>query len=308
MINQCLIGKTSGFDRPSYPVLQMLWGIITSTNVDYVKLMWEEFIQAMQTFSWIRTHNIHQRFASSFHLAEEDHKLGNLKFIPKGKDDEAEKGGKKKPATAKQITPKPVKEKSSKPTLAPKPKVTQEKPSNPSPTKHPKRGEGEEYDVERAIQMSLESFQAQGQAHVGGVAIREPRHTPTTEDISTGPFAQPQDDTSMNIVRETPSPVDAETGADMDKVISEGDTEILNFGEEQGEDMDNQVNLEEKTAKLDEGQAGSDPGKTLESQPSPEQVLMEEDQAGPDFGQSHVALAGPNPEPMHDDFVATVYP
>ncbi|GJR82648.1 hypothetical protein Tco_0153433 [Tanacetum coccineum] len=35
---------------PRYPVLQMLWGIITSTNVDYVELMWEEFIQAVQTF------------------------------------------------------------------------------------------------------------------------------------------------------------------------------------------------------------------------------------------------------------------
>ncbi|GJW48411.1 hypothetical protein Tco_0080057 [Tanacetum coccineum] len=27
-----------------------LWGIITSTNVDYAKLMWEEFVQAIQTF------------------------------------------------------------------------------------------------------------------------------------------------------------------------------------------------------------------------------------------------------------------
>ncbi|GKB94106.1 hypothetical protein Tco_0980243 [Tanacetum coccineum] len=47
MINQCLTGKTSGHDRPRYPVLQMLWGIITSTNVDYVELMWEEFVQAI---------------------------------------------------------------------------------------------------------------------------------------------------------------------------------------------------------------------------------------------------------------------
>ncbi|GKF28032.1 hypothetical protein Tco_0094374, partial [Tanacetum coccineum] len=31
-----------------------------------------------------RTHNIHQRSTSPFHLAEEDHKLGNLKFVPKG--------------------------------------------------------------------------------------------------------------------------------------------------------------------------------------------------------------------------------
>ncbi|GKA48359.1 hypothetical protein Tco_0741317 [Tanacetum coccineum] len=50
MINQCLTSKTSGHDRPRYPVLQMLWGIITSTNVDYGKLMWEEFVQAIQTF------------------------------------------------------------------------------------------------------------------------------------------------------------------------------------------------------------------------------------------------------------------
>ncbi|GJR52072.1 hypothetical protein Tco_1402593 [Tanacetum coccineum] len=330
------------------------------------------------------THNIHQRSASPFHLAEEDHKLGNLKFIPKGEDDEvfgmkipkelitnnirnapyyntylemvakhdqktaAEEGGKKKlatkadkskkPATAKQLNPKPGKEKSSKPAPAQKSKVTQEKPLKPSTVMHPKRdestqpepkpepeyqGEGEEYDVERAIQMSLETFQAHSQAPVGGMAICEPvteailqlsvvegkgkaiatdeqaalslldlhkpmrrsstdqfilqRRTPATKDISTGPSAQPQDDTSANIVRETPSPTDAETGADTDKVISEG-------------------------------QAGSDPGKTLESRPPPEQVLIEEDQAGPHPGQSHVAIAGPNPEPMHDDFVATVYP
>ncbi|GJW26823.1 hypothetical protein Tco_0040634 [Tanacetum coccineum] len=180
MINQCLTGKTSGYDRPRFPVLQMLWGIITSTNVDYVELMWEEFVQAIQTFLTDkanlgsptkkgrkdkphiipycrftkliiyhlgRTHNIHQRSASSFHLAEEDLKLGNLKFVPKGEEDEvfgmpipielisnnirntpyynaymemvakhdqkiaAEKGEKKKPATAKQPKPKPAKEK-----------------------------------------------------------------------------------------------------------------------------------------------------------------------------------------------------
>ncbi|GKA32785.1 retrovirus-related pol polyprotein from transposon TNT 1-94 [Tanacetum coccineum] len=47
MINQCLTGKTSGHDRPRYPVLQMLWGIITSSNVDYAELMREEFLQTI---------------------------------------------------------------------------------------------------------------------------------------------------------------------------------------------------------------------------------------------------------------------
>ncbi|GKD40594.1 monodehydroascorbate reductase [Tanacetum coccineum] len=177
MINQCLTGKTSGYDRPRYLVLQMLWGIIISTNVDYAKLMWEEFVQAIQTFltdkanlgsptkkgrkdkAYVipycrfmkliichlgRTHNIHQRSASSFHLAKEDLRLGNLKFVPKGEEDEvfgmpipnelisnnirnapyynvylemvakhdrkieAEKEGKKKPTTVKQPKPKPA--------------------------------------------------------------------------------------------------------------------------------------------------------------------------------------------------------
>nr|GEV31633.1 hypothetical protein [Tanacetum cinerariifolium] len=109
MINQCLIGKTSGHDRPRYPVLQMLWGIITSSNVDYAELMWEEFVQAIPTFLTDkanlgsptkkgkkdkphvipyyrftkliichlgRIHNIHQRLASLFRLAKEDFRLG----------------------------------------------------------------------------------------------------------------------------------------------------------------------------------------------------------------------------------------
>ncbi|GJZ07623.1 hypothetical protein Tco_0541416 [Tanacetum coccineum] len=99
----------------------MLWGIITSTNVDYAELIWEEFVQAIQTFladkanmgsvtqkgkntkphvipycrftkliiCYLgRTHNIHQRSASLFHLAEEDHRHGNIKFVPKGEEDE----------------------------------------------------------------------------------------------------------------------------------------------------------------------------------------------------------------------------
>ncbi|GKB69774.1 hypothetical protein Tco_0931186 [Tanacetum coccineum] len=243
-----------------------------------------------------RIHNIHQRSASPFHLTEEDLRLGNLKFVSKGEDDEVfgmpipnelisnnirnvpyynaylemvakhdrkitiEQGGKKKPVTAKQPKPKPTKEKPSKLAPTSKPKVSKEKPLKPSTDKPPKpkpvkekstklvdepneelaqpepeaehQGDGEEYDFERAIQMSLESFHAVGHAHVGA-----------TEEASTGPYAQPQDDTSANIVRDSPSPVDAETGADTYKTNS-GD------------------------------QAGSDPGESLESRPQPEQDLL----------------------------------
>ncbi|GKF17154.1 hypothetical protein Tco_0062072, partial [Tanacetum coccineum] len=83
------------------------------------------------------------------------------------------------------------KEKPSKPSLAKHPKrgkvyklrkgknplqlINEDEPTQPEPEPEPKHhGEGDEYDVDRAIQMSLESFQAQSQAHVDGVAIREP--------------------------------------------------------------------------------------------------------------------------------------
>ncbi|GJR45783.1 hypothetical protein Tco_1313886 [Tanacetum coccineum] len=356
MINQCLTGKTYGFDRPLYPVLRMLWGIITSTNVDYAELMWEEFVQAIQTFltdkanlgSPIkkgrkdkphvipyyqftkliichlgRKHNLHQRSESLLHLAEEDLRLGNLKFVPKGEKDEvfgmpipnvlitdsirnapyyevylgmvakhdrniaAKKEGKKKlifkadpskkPATVKQLKPNPVKEKSSKPAPAPKPKVTQEKPAKPSPEKHPKRGKVQKIRKGKSsLQLIDEDEPSQPEPEHQGEA---------TKKASTRPSAQPQDDASANIVRDSPSPADAKTGADTDKTNSRGDTEILKIGEEQGEDVDNQVNLEEKTAELDQGQAGSDPSKTPESRPPPEQVFMDEDQARPYPGE-----------------------
>ncbi|GKD17970.1 hypothetical protein Tco_1207128 [Tanacetum coccineum] len=227
----------------------------------------------------------------------------------------AKKEGKKKSASTKQPKPKPAIEKSSKLAPAPKPKVTKEKPSKASTGKPPKpkpakekstkatplqtagKGKFEEFDMERAIQMSLESFQAQGHAHVGA-----------TEEASTGPSVQPQDDTSANIIRDSPSLADAETGDGSDKTNRGGDTEIFQINEELGEDVEKQVDLEEKTAELDQDQAGSDPGKTHESQPLPEHVLMYEDQARPDPGVRHMALARPHPEPTHDEFIATLYP
>ncbi|GKD09129.1 hypothetical protein Tco_1188814, partial [Tanacetum coccineum] len=47
MINQCLTGKTFGSDRPRHPVLQILWGVVLGTNIDYVELIWKEFIQSI---------------------------------------------------------------------------------------------------------------------------------------------------------------------------------------------------------------------------------------------------------------------
>ncbi|GJX35266.1 retrovirus-related pol polyprotein from transposon TNT 1-94 [Tanacetum coccineum] len=189
---------------------------------------------------------------------------------------------------------------STQPVPAKQPKPAKKKTSKPTPSK--KTLEDDEYNLQRGIQISLKSLQAL----IGGVVIREPnpgfiqklpevkgngkciRRNPVTQDASTRPSAQPQDDTSVNVVQDTLLPTDstndAETAADM-------------------EQSNKEIFIE-----FDEGQAGSDLSKTPESRPPPEHELLEKDQAGSDPGQSHVAQAGPNPKTMHEDFIATIYP
>nr|GEV11558.1 reverse transcriptase domain-containing protein [Tanacetum cinerariifolium] len=236
--------------------------------------------------------NIHQRSASSFHLAEEDFKLGNLKFVPKGEIDEvfrmpipdelisnniinasyynaylemvakhdqkvaAEKEGKKKTMSAKQPKSKQLSKKKSTKTTLPeqvgKGKIVEfRKAKSPfqlvdEPGEEPAyfepepelehQGKGDDDEMERAIQMSLKTFQAQR------------------------------------------------------------------------EDVGKQQNIKENTVELNQGQARPDPGRTLESLPLPEHEFMDEDQAGPDPGESRGALVGPDLEPTHDDFMADLYP
>ncbi|GJZ15168.1 retrovirus-related pol polyprotein from transposon TNT 1-94 [Tanacetum coccineum] len=280
--------------------------------------------------------------ASLFHLAEQDLRLGNLKFVSKGEADEvfgmpipnelisnniqnapyysaylemlakhdqkvaAEKEGKKKAASTKQPKPKP----------AGKDKVTKvrtvkstfqlvdepdEKPAHSEPEPEPKhQGEGEEFDLERVIHMKatrpLPVVEGKGKAIVTKeqaaqslLALHTPkristtkqfilqRRTPIAKETLTGPSAQPLDDTSANIVRDSPSPADAETCARSYKTSSGGDTKVFQITEELGEDVEQQENVEEKTVELDEDQARSDPGETHESQPLPEQAHMDED-------------------------------
>ncbi|GJX72906.1 retrovirus-related pol polyprotein from transposon TNT 1-94 [Tanacetum coccineum] len=283
---------------------------------NYAELIWEEFVQAIKTFFseavnlkvptkkpkphvipycqftkliicylGVR-HNIHKRPQSPLHITADDYSLNNLKFVPKGELDEVfgmpipkdlitdvihEEDGKKKKAPPAGKSKQPAHAKH--PAHAKQTKLVKEKTSKPSPSKKVRKGkvmkvrkgkrsghldkedeegqlapepqvEDDEYNLQRGIQMSLESFQAP----VGGVSIRE---------------------TASVITQKLPDVEGKGKGI--------ADTEILNVDEERGEDICNTVDLKERTVELDEGQAGSDPGKTPESQPSPE-----EDQAGSD--------------------------
>ncbi|GJY12278.1 hypothetical protein Tco_0381587 [Tanacetum coccineum] len=280
-------------------------------------------------------HNIYKRPQSPLHITADDYSLDNLKFFPKGKLDEVfglpipkdlitdEEGGKKKKALPASKSKHPTRAK--KPALAKQTKHVKEKTSKPYPSK--KIRKGKVMKVRKGKMSNHLVDEEDEEEPVSRVAIRKPvsgitqqlpvvkgkgkgiiPNEQATQSLLDLPSAQPQDDTSTNVVCDTPSLIDVETGADMEKSNSEMNTEVLYVEEEHGEEVSNMMDLEERTVELDEGQARLDPGKTTESRPLRECVLMEEDQAGLNPGQSHVVQAGPNLEPMHEDFIATIYP
>ncbi|GKD86049.1 hypothetical protein Tco_1357203, partial [Tanacetum coccineum] len=116
MINMCLTGKTAGYNRPRHLVLQILWGIIHHSNIDYAERIWEEFVQSIQTFltdrknlattargkkktahllipsvrftkliiHHLRTkHNIYPRTGSPLYYSHEESILNTLRFVRK---------------------------------------------------------------------------------------------------------------------------------------------------------------------------------------------------------------------------------
>ncbi|GJR97149.1 hypothetical protein Tco_0269323 [Tanacetum coccineum] len=117
IINLCLTGKTSGFERPRAPVLQILWGVVNRAHIDYAERMWEEFTQSIHSFVEDKKnlalhtqgkkkanpivipsirftkliihhlqskHKFHPRPGSPLHLPYEEYVLGYLKFSAKG--------------------------------------------------------------------------------------------------------------------------------------------------------------------------------------------------------------------------------
>ncbi|GJX13691.1 monodehydroascorbate reductase [Tanacetum coccineum] len=117
IINLCLIGKTSGFERPRAPVLQILLGVVNQAHIDYAERMWEEFTQSIHSFIEDKKnlalhtqgkkkanplvipsvrftkltihhlqskHKFHLRPDSPLHLPYEEYVLGYLKFSAKG--------------------------------------------------------------------------------------------------------------------------------------------------------------------------------------------------------------------------------
>ncbi|GJZ58439.1 retrovirus-related pol polyprotein from transposon TNT 1-94, partial [Tanacetum coccineum] len=296
LINQCLTSKISCSDKPRHPVLQMLWGIVTRTNVDHAKLLWEEFVQGIQMFF---SHKASQKIPNKkpiphiipygqftkliiYYLGSRyNTKDLSLQFILqemisyleisslslKGKIplklvyEEEEEEVQQEPETQGEDVDFDYE-------LAIKMSLDSFQAQS--------KGEGkcEDFEFERALKMCLDSFQAQSREPIGGVAIRE---------------------------------LISKTICKLPEVEGKG-TKVRKGDEEQGDEASTKVALEEKTTNIDEDQAGSEPGKTTDSRSPPEHENMDEDQDGSDPGKSHVTLAGPDLEHMDEDFYATVYP
>ncbi|GJT86088.1 hypothetical protein Tco_1067805 [Tanacetum coccineum] len=381
LINQCLIGKTSDIDKPRHPVLQMLWGIVTRTNVDHAEMLWED------------TSDVHKRPESPFHLPGDDFLLGNLKFISKGEKSKVfgmaipkqlitqaiyypkylkmvAENTKKTPQGSASVQPATQRATPKKPTTTTP--VKQTKPA-PPPTKKPSKRklpqkvrkgkpafqlvdeedeaqqesipqrEDDDPDLDLAKKLSLEAHQEKGEeegrAPVGGVTIRDPvsettsklhetvgkgkavvseeqvahslidmskkkrttdqfilaRRDQTPPDSQTGPSSQPEDDTSEKVIHESSSTSDSE------RTESETDTAAPKGDKDQGE-------VDSSTVTSGVSIPVSVPEKAHVALAGPDPEPMKEDQTGSDSGKLHVSLAGPNPEHMDDEFLATAYP
>ncbi|GKE50531.1 hypothetical protein Tco_1481789 [Tanacetum coccineum] len=108
IINQCISRKTTGLDRLRESRAQILWGMYNLKNVDYVALLWEDFMYQADNrdISPTRKENMpYPRFTKviinyfiskdktismrnriNLHTVRDDFLLGTLKFVSKTKD------------------------------------------------------------------------------------------------------------------------------------------------------------------------------------------------------------------------------
>nr|GEX27756.1 hypothetical protein [Tanacetum cinerariifolium] len=183
---------------------------------------------------------------------------------------------------------------------------------------HPKlpvievKGKGIATD-EQVAQSLLELHQRKGKSTRDQYIFQQ--RDPVTEEASTGPLTKPKDDTSANIVCDTPSPPDAKRGIKAEMSNSEGDTKILNVSEEKGKDIYNTMALDKRTVELDEGQAGSNPEEPCKSNVETEvesMVIIPIHQASstvPPFSTHVIDITQPKPvSPPNQEliFIATI--
>ncbi|GJV27105.1 retrovirus-related pol polyprotein from transposon TNT 1-94 [Tanacetum coccineum] len=269
--------KTAGFDRPRHPVLQMLWGIIHSSNIDYAERIWEEFVQSIQTFLTDRKNlakasrekkrirsSAYQSVRVPYYNGYLEHVAEYQRYLDKEHDKADDK------------TPKPTSSQPSKPTPTPT------EPSQKDQDKIVKYDEGvrveepayneEKANLQRALELSLKEQGERTQGPARPVVLRDP---------DSGRI-QPLPD------RRTPMPTEASghvesPSLDAELALTDSETE-----------SDNEV-PKINTGDQDEGQAGPNP---VPAGPNLEHMDLEATDAS----------TQQKPEQMDEEFTTTAYP
>ncbi|GJW63055.1 hypothetical protein Tco_0114939, partial [Tanacetum coccineum] len=283
MINMCLTGKTTRYDTPRHPVLQILWGIIHRSNINYDERIWEEFVQSIQTFLTNR-----KNLATA---ARGKKKTAHLLIPKRGK---AEEGGATESSYATKVT---------------KPKAAKETPDEPSPAKRSKGGLVEKRRKPKSPLKLVDKPSDEG------VPVEDPAHTDEEADLQRALELKVQGKGKEKVIDEQaahdlltlqtptkkshvdkfifqrcpPMPTEPTGHADLPSL----DTELaLTDSETESDEEVHVINPGEQ----DEGQAGPNPG------------IQDKGQAGSNPGDAVESQAQPSHVQMDEEFTTTAYP
>nr|GEW29391.1 histone deacetylase 14 [Tanacetum cinerariifolium] len=205
---------------PRHPIIQMLWGIVTGTSVDYAEFIWEEFVQ------------------SPLHIIADDYALGNLKFVPKGKLDEVFSMAIPKDLLTDVIRNAEYYQKYL--------EMATRKPRQPSAVT-------DEESVKKKTISPADKSKKPASRHSDDLGILSTTHRrssnsytclrfhlkpPVVKEKGTGIATDEKAALSLLDLHK-PKKKNAKTGADTEKSNSGADTEILDVAEEQGKDRRN---------------------------------------------------------------------
>ncbi|GKD96889.1 hypothetical protein Tco_1380786 [Tanacetum coccineum] len=341
LINQCLIGKTSGNDKPRHPE-EFTQGIETffshkaslkdpKKKVVPLLIPYGRFTK-MIIYYLGSTSNVHRRTESPRHLPRDDFLIGNLKFIPKGETYEVFGMAIPKPliteaiqqssyypkylemhAPPKKLTPvkptKPAPVRQIKPPSSKQPKSPKKKPSQITPSRKVHKGKPSLVDEE-------------DEAH----QVPEPQGEERAIKLSLDPSFLPQRQVPVrgvaireHVAEEIQRLPDVEGKGKDILTEEEAAHSLIDLSKKKNDTSEKVVPESSSTTDLERIESG-----TEATAPKVDKELGEvtsttvtsgvgisfstEDQAGSDPGKEHVALVGPNLEHMDEDFYATSYP
>ncbi|GJT87280.1 hypothetical protein Tco_1068997 [Tanacetum coccineum] len=329
IINLCLTGKTSGFERPRALVLQILWGVVNQAHIDYAERMWEEFTQSIYTFTEdkrkLAQHTLGKKKATLF-LSQVS---GHLKFSAKGSKREIfrmtipnelinnvirgadyydaylEKVAKYQRYIAgeeltKKSKPAPAKPKEKKPS-------TDEFVDEGVPATKPSLEDTEEEILQKVLEESLTDAYPTQRGPLPPVVFREPdtgKFQPLPEVPGKGKEKVGEEQAAQVLLNlQTPKKKSSAEQYIFQR-RSHGPTEtavVRSRTQDEGQAGSN-------PGTQDEGQAGPNPDDVAESLPLPTPCVL----AGPNLEHSDVEITDPSsqpqPEHMDEGFTASAYP